>query len=56
MFPKLTRSLVAIAILCLSAPAAAGCDDLWEWPNSGCRRLVDTYQKGNNDLIVSGYA
>jgi palmitoyl transferase len=27
-----------------------------EWLNSGCRRLVDTYQKGNNELLVSGYA
>ena len=40
----------------MSAPAAAGCADLWDWLNSGCRRLVDTYEKGGNDLILSGYA
>ena len=32
----------------------AECADLWDWLNTGCRRLVDTYQKGNNEIIVSG--
>ena len=51
------RALLAVAFLCLSAPAAAAeCSDLWDWLNQGCRRLVDTYEKGNNELIVSGYA
>ena len=31
--------------------------DLWEWLNIGCRRVVDTYQNGQQrDLLVSGYA
>ena len=56
MRPSRIRAILAAILLCLSAPAAAGCDDLWDWLNSGCRRLVDTYEHGGNDLIVSGYA
>ena len=57
MLPSVTRTFVATIFLGLSAPAAAaGCADLWDWLNSGCRRLVDTYQKGGNEVIVSGYA
>jgi lipid IVA palmitoyltransferase len=57
----LTRPLIRAlaAALCLSfAPiaAAAECADLWEWLNKACRRLADTYEKGDNVLIVSGYA
>jgi palmitoyl transferase len=51
-----TRALLAAAFLCLSAPASADCDDLWDWLNSGCRRVVDTYEQGSTDLILSGYA
>jgi lipid IVA palmitoyltransferase len=41
----------------LSMPtrAAAECADLWEWLNTACRRVVDTYQKGGNEILVSGY-
>ena len=46
----------AIALLGFSAPAAAACDDLWDWLNKPCRTLVDTYKYGGNDLLVSGYA
>jgi palmitoyl transferase len=56
MVHRVTRAALAACVLSLSAPALAGCGDLWDWLNSGCRRLVDTYQKGGNDLIVSGYA
>ena len=56
MRPSRIRILLAAILLCLSAPAAAGCDDLWDWLNAGCHRLVDTYEHGGNDLIVSGYA
>ena len=34
---------------------AAECADLWDWLNTACRRLADTYDKGGNELIVSGY-
>jgi lipid IVA palmitoyltransferase len=49
------RTFFAAIFLCVSAPAAADCDDLWDWLNSGCRRLVDTYEHGGNDLILSGF-
>jgi lipid IVA palmitoyltransferase len=57
MFAKLTVAVLAACLFCVSMPAsAAGCADLWEWLNSGCRRLVDTYETGSDELIVSGYA
>lgn len=52
-----TRAILAILLLLFSAPAAAAeCADLWEWLNKACRRVVDTYEKGDNVLILSGYA
>jgi len=51
------RALLAAVFLGFSVPAmAAECADLWDWLNTACRRLVDTYEKGENALIVSGYA
>jgi len=39
------------------APArAAECADLWDWLNKACRRVVDTYDHGDNDLLLSGYS
>jgi palmitoyl transferase len=56
MVPNPARTIVAAFFLCLAAPAAASCSDLWDWLETGCRRLVDTYEKGGNDLLLSGYA
>jgi len=48
---------VAVLGLGVAAPArAAECGDLWEWLNTACRRVVDTYKKGDNQLLVSGFA
>jgi palmitoyl transferase len=48
---------VTVLGLGVAAPArAAECSDLWEWLNTACRRLADTYNKGGNQLLVSGYA
>jgi palmitoyl transferase len=49
---------IAMLCMCLFAPAvhAAECADLWDWINKGCRRIVDTYDNGKNELLVSGYA
>jgi len=48
---------VAVLGLGFAAPArAAECGDLWEWLNTACRRVVDTYKNGGNQLLVSGYA
>jgi palmitoyl transferase len=46
----------AVVCLCVCGSAAADCDDLWDWLNTPCRTLVDTYVHGDNDLLVSGYA
>jgi palmitoyl transferase len=55
---KLRRYLLAAMIgLAIPVPAAAAeCADLWEWLNIACRRLADTYQKGNNAVLLSGYS
>lgn len=46
-----------LAALSLPVPArAAECTDLWQWLNAACRRVVDTYSNGGNDLLLSGYA
>jgi len=51
------RALLAVVFLCFSAPAAAAeCADLWDWLNTACRHVVDTYRNGDNVLLVSGYA
>ena len=60
---KLTRRLaqlaawVAVLGMGFASPArAAECADLWDWLNTACRRVVDTYTNGGNQLLVSGYA
>src|SRR5207248_3871666 len=53
------RSAITAALfLCTFAPAARAveCADFWDWINNGCRHLVDTYENGNNELLVSGYS
>ncbi len=54
------RILVVLAALAAAFPmparAAPECADLWEWLNKGCRRVVDTYDKGQNEILVSGYS
>src|SRR5215471_15631396 len=56
MFSSAARLPLALLLVAVSVPAFAACDDLWEWLNAGCRRLVDTYKDGKTDLLVSGYA
>jgi palmitoyl transferase len=56
----LRRALAAVVAIFVSigssAPAhASECADLWDWLNNACRRLADTYRKGGNELLVSGY-
>src|SRR5438045_1297863 len=54
------KRAAAIAALCmfLFAPAADAveCDDFGKWIDMGCRRVVDTYDNGKNELLVSGYS
>ena len=52
------RFLIAVAIV-LAFPGRASaleCADFWTWVETGCRRVVDTYDNGETQLIVSGYA
>jgi lipid IVA palmitoyltransferase len=54
----LKRLLIAVAIV-LALPGRAhalDCADFWTWVETGCRRLADTYENGENQLILSGYA
>ena len=44
------------AVFATPVRAAPECSDLCEWLNTGCRRLVDTYKNGKNEVLVSGYA
>jgi len=50
--------VTGLSIVVLFAPQARAveCADFWEWVNKGCRRVVDTYSNGSNELLVSGYA
>jgi palmitoyl transferase len=48
---------VAVVGFGIPLPAAAAeCSDLWNWLNTACRRLADTYTKGDRALLISGYA
>ena len=47
-----------LSVLLFFAPRsalAAECSDFWDWIEAGCRHVVDTYNQGNNALLVSGY-
>lgn len=45
-----------MGLLGLPGPASAvECADFWSWAEKGCRRVVDTYEQGGNELFVSGY-
>ncbi|MDQ2963620.1 MAG: hypothetical protein M3R31_10760 [Pseudomonadota bacterium] len=49
--------VIAMGLLGLPGPASAvECADFWWWVEKGCRRIVDTYEQGGNELIVSGYS
>jgi palmitoyl transferase len=53
----LKRLVIAAVVLGLSGRAHAfECADLWEWVQAGCRHVADTYQEGDNALLVSGYS
>jgi palmitoyl transferase len=53
------KRLVFAAALLLVLPGhahALECKDFWSWVEKGCRRVVDTYDRGDNELFVSGYS
>jgi len=53
---RVTRWTILMAMLLLSSPVYADCEDYWDWVAKSCRRLVDTYQNGYTEVLVSGYA
>ena len=53
---RLALAAVAIGLAGTTPARAAECADMWDWVNSACRKLVDTYRNGDNDLMISGYS
>jgi palmitoyl transferase len=51
----ITTLTVSTFALCATPARALECADFWDWIDKGCRRVVDTYEKGGNELLVSGY-
>jgi len=51
---RILGGLLMAAFVCTAH--AFECSDLWSMLARGCNRLADTYQKGNDELLVSGYA
>jgi palmitoyl transferase len=50
------RALAIVIMLALPGRALAlECADFWTWIEYGCRHVVDTYEQGDNALLVSGY-
>lgn len=51
------RLVIAAVLLGLSGNVhALECADFWPWVEAGCRHVVDTYEDGDNALLVSGYS
>src|SRR5262245_46684690 len=51
------RTLACVLGMGIAFPVQAfECTDLWQWLHFGCRKLADTYQKGHNGILLSGYA
>jgi palmitoyl transferase len=52
----LTALAFFVAASLVPSARAASCSDYWDWVEKSCRRLVDTYEQGGPELLVSGYA
>ena len=51
------RLVIGATVLSLCGEAQAlECADFWSWVEAGCRHVVDTYEDGDNALLVSGYS
>jgi palmitoyl transferase len=51
------RALAVLLMLGAAPSAFAACDwNAWEWVEKSCRKLVDTYDNGGNELLISGYS
>ncbi len=57
LLKRTTAAIFASTFAVIAIPVhAAECADLWDWLDRGCRRIVDTYDNGGNELLLSGYA
>ena len=56
MLKPALAGLLFVLSVAASAPATAGCSDLWDWLEKGCRRVADTWRDGNDELQFSGWA
>ena len=52
----IAASLASLFAVVAMPAHAAECSDLWDWLDKGCRRIVDTYEHGGNELFLSGYS
>ena len=55
---RVLKRFIFAAALSLALPGRADaleCADFWTWVETGCRHVADTYQQGDNALLVSGY-
>ncbi len=53
------KRLICAAAVSLVLPGRAHaleCADFWSWVDKGCRRVVDTYERGGDELLLSGYS
>jgi palmitoyl transferase len=51
--------IIFAAALSLALPGRADaleCADFGSWIEKGCRRVADTYDRGEDDLLISGYS
>src|SRR6267378_5686649 len=53
---RVLTSLTLCASITSASSAHADCADLWDWLDPGCRRVVDTWTQGKDEILVSGYA
>jgi lipid IVA palmitoyltransferase len=52
----LKRLALALLLMGNIGTACAACADMWDWVEMGCRTIVDTYKRGDDQLLLSGYA
>ena len=52
----LVWAAVLVTLVAATPARAAECSDMWDWLDKACRRLADTYDKGGNEVVLSGYA
>jgi len=53
---KLLLLIFAVTAIFPCSAAALDCADFWSWVERGCDRVVDTYKRGDDTLLVSGYS